>query len=97
MPAPSMPQLGTKHECVECGTRFYDLGRSAAVCPGCGTDQHEALPDREPEDVSPESVEPEPPEDDELPEEDELPEDLGEDLFDEDFPGNEEEPLLDDF
>ena len=35
-----MPQLGTKHECVECGTRFYDLGRSAAVCPGCGTDQN---------------------------------------------------------
>lgn len=95
-----MPQLGTKHECVECGTRFYDLGRSAAVCPGCGTDQHEALPDREHEDASLESlesVEPEALEDDGLPEEDELPEDLGEDLFDEDFPGDEEDPLLDDF
>ena len=32
-----MPELGTKYECAECGTKFYDLGNSAAVCPKCGT------------------------------------------------------------
>jgi uncharacterized protein (TIGR02300 family) len=32
-----MPELGTKFECAECGTKFYDLGNPAAVCPKCGT------------------------------------------------------------
>jgi uncharacterized protein (TIGR02300 family) len=32
-----MPDLGTKFECAECGTKFYDLGNPAAVCPKCGT------------------------------------------------------------
>ncbi len=32
-------ELGTKRVCVACGTRFYDLGRSPAVCPKCGTEQ----------------------------------------------------------
>ena len=33
------PELGTKHVCVSCGTRFYDLMRAPAVCPKCGTEQ----------------------------------------------------------
>ena len=33
------PELGTKRICVSCGTRFYDLGKSPAVCPKCGTEQ----------------------------------------------------------
>jgi uncharacterized protein (TIGR02300 family) len=33
------PELGNKRICVECGTRFYDLTRSPAVCPKCGTEQ----------------------------------------------------------
>lgn len=33
------PELGTKRTCVACGTRFYDLGKSPAVCPKCGTEQ----------------------------------------------------------
>jgi uncharacterized protein (TIGR02300 family) len=33
------PELGTKRICVACGTRFYDLGKSPAVCPKCGTEQ----------------------------------------------------------
>ena len=30
------PELGQKHECTECGARFYDLGREVAACPKCG-------------------------------------------------------------
>ncbi|MBV9785273.1 MAG: TIGR02300 family protein [Acidisphaera sp.] len=33
------PELGTKRVCVACGTRFYDLTRSPAICPKCGTEQ----------------------------------------------------------
>jgi uncharacterized protein (TIGR02300 family) len=33
------PELGTKHVCVACSARFYDLGTSPAVCPKCGTEQ----------------------------------------------------------
>lgn len=33
-----MPELGTKYECEECGTKFYDLGKADTVCPKCGTD-----------------------------------------------------------
>jgi uncharacterized protein (TIGR02300 family) len=33
------PELGSKRVCVACGTRFYDLGRSPAICPKCGTEQ----------------------------------------------------------
>jgi uncharacterized protein (TIGR02300 family) len=32
-----MPELGTKFECAECGTKFYDLGNPSAACPKCGT------------------------------------------------------------
>ena len=36
-----MPELklGIKHECYNCGTKFYDLGKSEALCPKCGADQ----------------------------------------------------------
>jgi uncharacterized protein (TIGR02300 family) len=39
-----MPEikLGTKHECYNCGTKFYDLGKSEAICPKCGADQKNA-------------------------------------------------------
>jgi len=33
------PELGTKRVCVACGARFYDLTKSPAVCPKCGTEQ----------------------------------------------------------
>lgn len=33
------PELGTKRVCVACATRFYDLTRTPAVCPKCGTEQ----------------------------------------------------------
>lgn len=33
------PELGLKRVCVACGTKFYDLTRTPAVCPKCGTEQ----------------------------------------------------------
>lgn len=38
-----MPDLGTKHECYNCGTRFYDLGKAEAICPKCGANQKDAV------------------------------------------------------
>jgi uncharacterized protein (TIGR02300 family) len=32
-------ELGTKRVCVACSARFYDLQRTPAVCPKCGTEQ----------------------------------------------------------
>jgi uncharacterized protein (TIGR02300 family) len=32
-------ELGTKRVCVSCGAKFYDLGKSPAVCPKCATEQ----------------------------------------------------------
>ena len=33
------PELGSKRVCVSCSTRFYDLGKSPAICPKCGVEQ----------------------------------------------------------
>ncbi len=33
------PELGTKRVCVSCGARFYDLTKTPAICPKCGTEQ----------------------------------------------------------
>ena len=44
------PELGTKHTCPECETKFYDLNREEAVCPACGhviPNEQEAAEDRE--------------------------------------------------
>ena len=38
------PELGTKRVCVACSARFYDLGKSPALCPKCGTEQPIELP-----------------------------------------------------
>ena len=32
------PDWGTKHSCQNCGAKYYDLKRSPAVCPKCGTE-----------------------------------------------------------
>jgi len=37
--AMAKPELGMKRTCVACGARFYDLTKSPAVCPKCGTEQ----------------------------------------------------------
>ena len=40
-----MPELklGTKHECYNCNTKFYDLGKSELICPKCGANQKDAV------------------------------------------------------
>ena len=34
--------LGTKHICFKCGTKFYDLKKPEPLCPKCGADQRES-------------------------------------------------------
>ncbi len=34
--------LGNKHVCFKCATKFYDLKKPGPVCPKCGADQREA-------------------------------------------------------
>ena len=34
--------LGTKHTCFKCGTKFYDMKKPAPICPKCGADQRES-------------------------------------------------------
>ena len=39
-----MPELklGTKFDCYNCGTKFYDLGKPEPICPKCGANQKDA-------------------------------------------------------
>ena len=32
------PNLGRKQSCTSCGVKFYDLKKTPAVCPACGTE-----------------------------------------------------------
>lgn len=32
----SKPEWGTKRICLQCGERFYDLGKDPIKCPHCG-------------------------------------------------------------
>ena len=34
-------KLGKKHQCYQCGCKFYDLKRAHPICPKCGADQNE--------------------------------------------------------
>jgi uncharacterized protein (TIGR02300 family) len=34
--------LGSKHLCFKCSTKFYDLKKPFPVCPKCGADQRES-------------------------------------------------------
>jgi uncharacterized protein (TIGR02300 family) len=34
--------LGVKHTCWKCGTKFYDLKKAAPACPKCGADPRAA-------------------------------------------------------
>jgi len=35
-------ELGTKHICFKCGTKFYDFMKPEPICPKCGADQRES-------------------------------------------------------
>ena len=34
------PELGNKHQCQNCGTKFFDLNKNPIICPKCGTVFH---------------------------------------------------------
>jgi uncharacterized protein (TIGR02300 family) len=81
--------LGTKHACYKCGTKFYDLKKLVPMCPKCGADQRESpalkpapLPEKRPKAPARLPVEPEPAEVEGA--------ELEEDLEDEDEPGEAE-------
>ena len=38
------PDLGNKHKCQNCGTKFFDLNKSPVVCPKCGETQSSVGP-----------------------------------------------------
>jgi uncharacterized protein (TIGR02300 family) len=40
-----MPELklGTKFDCYNCGTKFYDLGKPEPICPKCSANQKDAV------------------------------------------------------
>ena len=40
-----MPELklGSKYDCYNCGTKFYDLGKAEPICPKCGANQKDAV------------------------------------------------------
>lgn len=31
------PDLGSKHKCQNCGTKFFDMNKAPITCPKCGT------------------------------------------------------------
>ncbi len=35
-------ELGTKHTCFKCGTKFYDMKKPEPICPKCGADQRQS-------------------------------------------------------
>ena len=85
--------LGTKHTCFKCGTKFYDFKKPEPLCPKCGADQRQnpvtkAPPERRqkaPPKPAPEEVEKEG--------EEELDEaELDAELEEDDEEGDEDEP-----
>lgn len=42
-------ELGNKHECPACGTKYYDLGKADPHCPKCGADESGEVPGEEEE------------------------------------------------
>lgn len=38
--------LGAKHVCYKCSTKFYDMKKPEAICPKCGADQRDSPANR---------------------------------------------------
>jgi uncharacterized protein (TIGR02300 family) len=59
--------LGNKHVCFKCATKFYDMKKPDPICPKCGSDQRDSPANRPPSEgrrgrlaAVPKVVEPEP-------------------------------------
>ncbi len=81
--------LGTKHTCFKCGTKFYDMKKPEPLCPKCGADQREspALKAPAPQERRPRARPPEPKTEEvevELDEDADLEDDEAEDAADDD-------------
>jgi hypothetical protein len=40
-------ELGKKHECESCGTKYYDFGKPDPACPKCGAPSGGMPPEEE--------------------------------------------------
>jgi uncharacterized protein (TIGR02300 family) len=76
--------LGSKHTCFKCSTRFYDLKKNVPVCPKCGADQRESPALKAPSEKRSRAAKPVEPVVPEVAEELELDEELDEDDDEED-------------
>lgn len=77
--------LGNKHTCFKCQTKFYDLKKPAPVCPKCGADQRESPVLKAPAEKRARAAPRRPePEIDTLESEDEVPLDEDEDVAEDD-------------
>jgi uncharacterized protein (TIGR02300 family) len=82
--------LGTKHACWKCGTKFYDMKKADPACPKCGADPRAAPVVKSPSAAEKRARAKAAPVE-ELPEAPELPEDLdAEEEIDEVVDENEE-------
>lgn len=85
--------LGTKHSCWKCGSKFYDLKKAAPICPKCGSDARESPALKAPpEKRSRAAPKPPPVEDVDVGEEGALDKDLDEGLDEELDEAEDEEP-----
>lgn len=88
--------LGAKHVCFKCSTKFYDLKKPEPICPKCGADQRDSPALKSPQETrrsrlaaAPKVVEPAEPE--EAAEEEEELEGIDEE--DEDIPSDEDDEI----
>jgi len=58
--AVAKPEWGTKRQCQECATKFYDLGKSPIVCPDCGAELKVVAPARPAPKPEPKAAKPPP-------------------------------------
>ena len=85
--------LGSKHVCIKCSTKFYDLKKPDPICPKCGADQRETQAARPSEgrrsrlSALPKIIEPI-----EVPEAEEAEEEEADDVEEEDVIAEDEEP-----
>ncbi|HET7754890.1 MAG TPA: TIGR02300 family protein [Anaeromyxobacteraceae bacterium] len=70
--------LGTKHTCWKCGTKYYDLKKPSPACPKCGADPRQAPVVKAPSAAERKRAKPVPAEAPEVVEEAELDEELDE-------------------
>lgn len=56
-----LSRFGTKHVCMACACKFYDLNRPEAVCPKCGSNQADLKPPKKAVKLAPVRVEVEEP------------------------------------